>query len=157
MHTLVCSGKLPLSWIHWRCLQKWQGGLKGRSIKSKVVQHFDNPTTHDMCFVRLFKLYQSPNIYSEVRPNDSFYFHPLKEHIEGCWFQQNRLVVISSRAQSHVFAVKQEFLLLVATIHSKKRQQLGYQANIDEQLIMERTVHCSLDGVCEYKWTSNNQ
>ena len=125
-------------------------------MKPKVVQHHDNPTNPDRCFVRLFKLYQS--LLPQNRPSDSFYFHPLKDPKEGCWFTakpighnllQGTVARLCTEAGISGFRTNHS---LRATTETRL-----YQANVDEQLIMERTGHRSLEGVREYKRTSNNQ
>ena len=133
-----------------------QGGIKGRKVKPKVVRHHDNPTNPDRCFVRLFKLYQS--VLPKNRPNDSFYFHPLKEPTQGCWFTpkpighnllQATVTCLCREAGISGFRTNHSLCATTAT--------RMYQASIDEQLIMERTGHRSLEGVREYKRTSDNQ
>ena len=125
-------------------------------MKPKVVQHHDNPTHPDRCFVRLFKLYQS--VLPKQRPDDSFYFHPLKEPKKGCWFTvkpighnllQGTVARLCSEAGISGFRTNHSLRATTAT--------RLYQTNVDEQLIMERTGHRSLEGVQEYKRTSDNQ
>ena len=46
------------------------GGLKGRKLKPNIIQHHNNPTNPERCFVELFKLYQK--MCPANRPKDSF-------------------------------------------------------------------------------------
>ncbi len=60
------------------------GGLKGRKLKAKVVQHHENIANPNLCFVRLLKLYCSlcpPN-----RPPHAFYLQPLTKPTATCWY-----------------------------------------------------------------------
>ena len=51
------------------------GGLKGRKIQPKIVQHHNNRSNPTRLFVELFKLYQS--LCPLDRPKGAFYLQPL--------------------------------------------------------------------------------
>ena len=52
------------------------GGLKGRKLNPKIVQHHDNPENPSRCFVRLFKLYQ---IYCQKIGQVVYFFSTAEE------------------------------------------------------------------------------
>ena len=52
------------------------GGLKGRKLSPKIVQHHNNPENPARCFVQLFKRYQ--NLLPKDRPDGSFYFQTIE-------------------------------------------------------------------------------
>ena len=64
------------------------GGLKGRKLKPKIVQHHSNPKNPDRCFVELFKLYQ--RMCPVNRPGNAFYLQPLEKPTPTCWFSCSR-------------------------------------------------------------------
>ena len=73
--------------------------------------------------------------------------------------QRNQLVTTSSKALSSCRTSLQwsrDFWFSNHSLCAVTATRL-YQANIDEQLIMEQTSHHSLEGVREYKRTSDNQ
>ena len=59
------------------------GGLQGRKLKPKIVQHHSNPTNSDRCFVEVFKLYHS--LCPKDGPKDAFYLQPLLKPRPDCW------------------------------------------------------------------------
>ena len=120
------------------------------------MQHHDNPENPARCFVRLFKWYQ--NLLPKDRPDGSFYFQPLKHPRPDCWFStkpighnalQGTVARLCQKAEITGFRSNHS---LRATAASRL-----FHASIDEQLIMERTGHCSLEGVRSYKRTSDDQ
>ena len=134
-----------------------QGGIKGRNMKPKIVYHhasIDNPAR---CFVRLFKMYTQlcPDIPKEL---NAFYLQPMKTPTVDCWYTcrplgHNTIAKTISRlcANAGITGYK--------TNHSLRATAATrlYQSAVDEQLIMERTGHRSLEGVRSYKRTSDEQ
>ena len=132
------------------------GGLKGRKLKPKIVQHHNNPTNPERCFVELFKLYQK--MCPANRPKEAFYLQPLEKPTPTCWFTcrpigHNKLEGTVARL------CRQAGIPGYRTNHSLRATAATrlYQSGIDEQLVMERTGHRSLDGVRGYKHTSTAQ
>ena len=132
------------------------GGLKGRKLKPKVVQHHDNPQNPERCFVRLFKRYQS--LLPQERPKNTFYFQPLKTPTADCWFSskptghnalEGTVAQLCQKAGIPGFRTNHSLRATTAT--------RLYQAGVEEQLIMERTGHRSIEGVRSYKRTSDGQ
>ena len=132
------------------------GGLKGQNIKPKVVLQHANLENPKRCFVRLFKLYMS------LRPNnvpaDAFYLRPAIHPTATCWYSKQPLghtklsktvarLCSSAGIQGH------------KTNHSLRATTTSrlYHSGVDEQLVMERTGHRSLEGVRSYKRTSDQQ
>ena len=131
------------------------GGIKGRKVTPKIVYHHasENP---ERCFVRLFKKYiqlcpENPNL-------TAFYLQPLKSPTSDCWYSSkplghNTISKTISRLCSEAGITGYK------TNHSLRATAATrlYQSGIDEQLVMERTGHRSLEGVRCYKRTSDEQ
>ena len=105
--------------------------------------------------MRLFKKYCS------LCPKDAnaFYLQSLQHPTPTCWYSTHPLghntALSSTVAKLCKFARIGGFKtshLLRATATSRL-----YRSGIDEQLIMERTGHRNLEGVCSYKCTSDDQ
>ena len=132
------------------------GGLKGRKTKPKVVLHHTNEHNPEHCFVALFKLYTK--LCPSDRPKDAFYLQPLKKPSPECWFSPkaigyNKLDATVARL------CKDAGISGYQTNHSLRATTATrlYQAGVNEQLVMERMGHQSLDGVRSYKRTSTVQ
>ena len=105
--------------------------------------------------MRLFKKYHSPC----PKDANSLYLQPLQHLTPTCWYSTHPLghnTALSSTvaklcklARIGVFKTN---LLLSTTATSRL-----YRSGIDEQLVMERTGHRSLEGVRSYKCTSDDQ
>ena len=132
------------------------GGLKGRRIKPKVVRHHANIQNPTRCFVRLYKLYMS--LCPSDRPHDAFYLQPLRKPTPECWYSRQPLGH-NKLAQTVARLCKQAGIKGYKTNHSLRATNATrlYTSGADEQLIMERTGHRSIDGVRTYKRTSNEQ
>ena len=141
------------------CSKNVQGGLKHRKIAQKKVKHFANTDNPQRCFVRLYRLYLSK--LPVDCPRNAFYFKPLQNWNStsgSVWFSKQPLghnklsMMMSSICQD---AGIQGF----KTNHSLRATSATrlYQQGADEQLIMERTGHRSLEGVRSYKRTSVTQ
>jgi hypothetical protein len=132
------------------------GGLKGRKQKPKVVIHHSNEENPNRCFVRLFKLYNS--LCPAERPDNAFYLSPLTKPKERCWFSRtplghNRLKNIVKRMceKAGIPGYKTNHSLRATTATRL------YSEGVDEQLVMERTGHRSIEGIRSYKRTSSEQ
>ena len=132
------------------------GGLKGRKMKPKVVLHHANEQDPGRCFVNLFKLYNS--LCPKDRPKDVFYLQPLPKPSPGCWFS-NKPVGYNKLDGTVARLCKSAGIPGYRTNHSLRATTATrlYQAGVDEQLVMERTGHQSLEGVRSYKRTSTDQ
>ena len=132
------------------------GGLRGRNTKAKEVIHHANTHNPQRCFVRLFKLYQQ--LVPENRPDHAFYVQPLKKPTSDCWFS-NKPLGHQTLAGTVARLCKQAGITGFKTNHSLRATAATqlYQSGVEEQLVMERTGHRSLDGVRHYKRTSDEQ
>ncbi len=133
-----------------------QGGLNGRKTKTKEVVHHENQTNPARCPVRFFKLYNS--LCPENRPPDAFYLQPLQKPRKDCWFAVKPLGHNSLDSMVKEMC-KRAGITGYKTNHSLRATTATrlFQAGVDEQLIMERTGHRSLDRVRNYKRTSQEQ
>ena len=131
-------------------------GLKGRKAKPKVVLHHANQENLSRCFVRLFKLYNS--VCPRDRPRNVFYLQPLKKPTDECWFL-NKPVGHTTLDCTVARLCKNAGIPGFQTNHSLRATAATrlYEASVDEQLIMERTGHQSLEGVRSYKRTLKEQ
>ena len=119
-------------------------------VDLKLLFIIENTDNSSCCFVCLYKLYLSkcpPN-----RPPNVFYLQSLKNPTNDCcWFSSvpiGHATLVGTIARC---ANLQAFQDTRQTIPSKLAATHLYQAGIDEQLMMERTGHCSLEGVRSYK------
>ena len=133
------------------------GGIKGRNIKPKIVLHHANTDNPERCFVRLFKKYIKlcPDSPDEI---NSFYLQPATNPTMDLWYTRKPL--------GHNTLTKTISRLCTAagiegfkTNHSLRATTATrlYQHGVDEQLVMERTGHRSIEGVRSYKRTSVEQ
>ena len=132
------------------------GGLKGRKHKQKVVIHHANKENPNRCFIWLFKLYNE--VCPVDRPNDSFYLAPLKKLRPDCWFSRSP-VGHNSLKNFMGNMCREAGILGYKTNHSLRATAATrlYASGIDEQLVMERTGHRSIEGIRNYKRTSSEQ
>ena len=132
------------------------GGLKGRFIQPKVVVHYENSENPDRCFVKLFKQYIS--LCPPDCPKNAFYLQPLRNPNGKYWFSKKPIG--HNRLEGTVARMcLQAGIVGFHTNHSLRATTATrlYQAGIDEQLVMEQTGHRSLDGVRNYKHSSDSQ
>ena len=128
-------------------------GLRGRKVKPKVVLHHKNTDNPEWCFVKK---------YRELCPLDAppheFYLQPSRHLTSSCWY--------SNRSQGHTTLGKNVSRICKCariegyktnhSLHATSTTRL-YQSGVDEQRVMERTGHRSLEGVRSYKRTSDSQ
>ena len=133
-----------------------KGGIKGRKIYQKEVVHHENTTDTQRCPVMAYRKYIS--LLPDDCSPDAFYFMPLKKPKPDCWYTTKPLghnsldnMVKKMYADANITGYKTNHSLRATTATRL------YHAGVDEQLIMERTGHRSLDGVRRYKRTSDNQ
>ena len=134
-----------------------QGGLKYRHVKPKEVRHFANQDKPSRCFVRLFRLYLTK--LNHDSPKSAFYFKPLTKWSQtGIWFSKQPL---GHNTLEHMMAkmCAKAQIQGYKTNHSLRATAASrlYHKGIDEQLIMERTGHRSIEGVRSYKRTHEQQ
>ena len=133
-----------------------QGGLKGHKIKTKQVIHHENSADPSRCPVRLFKLYKS--LCPKDLKENAFYLQPLKKPKKDCWFSVKPVGhnTLDTMVKQMCDAANIKGFKTNHSLRATTTTRL-YQAGVDEQLIMERTGHRSLDGVRSYKRTSDQQ
>ena len=132
------------------------GGIKGRKVKPKVVLHHENTENPDRCFVRLFKRYIS--LCPPDCPPGAFYLTPLKKPRETCWYKttpigKNKL---SKAVSSMCKACEIQGYKTNHSLRTTAATRL-YSSGMDEQLVMERTGHRSVEGIRSYKRTTSDQ
>ena len=118
--------------------------------------HHENTDNPERCFVTLFRRYidlTPPN-----KPSHAFYLRPLKSPTLHCWYSIKPLGHHTLR-NTFSYLCKEAGISGFKTNHSLRATAATrlYQSGIDEQLVMERTGHRSLEGVRNYKRTSDQQ
>ena len=126
------------------------GGLKHRKVENKQVTHYANSERPDRCFVELYKKYCSHRPAGVT--GDAFYLSPLPKPKGMVWYKNQPIGVHTLATtvkrlceKGGVGGFKTNHYLRVTTATRL------YQSGADEQLIMERTGHRSIDGVRAYK------
>ena len=134
------------------------GGLKHRKIEPKTVVHFENSSDPDRCFIRLVEQYISHCPTTENRKSKAFYLTPLKKPKNDIWYSPVP-VGHNTLANTMKRLCKEAGLEGYKTNHSLRVTAATrlYNAGVDEQLIMQRTGHRSIEGVRIYKRTSEQQ
>jgi len=106
--------------------------------------------------VQLFKLYKT--LCPQVPKENAFYLQPLKKPKQDCWSS------IKPGGHNSLTTMVKEMCKAAGITGFRTNHSLCattttrlYRAGVDEQLIMERTGHRSLDGVRSYKQTSKEQ
>ena len=133
-----------------------QGGLKGRHIQPKVVYHHANTNNSHRCFGRLFKRYME--LCPSDAPAHAFYLQPARSPTSNTWFS-NRPLGHTLLGNTISRICKSVGIGGYKTNHSLRATSTSrlYQSGVDEQLVMERTGHRSIEGVRSYKRTSDQQ
>ena len=120
------------------------------------MEHHANLSNPQRCFVRLYSEYvrRCP----EDRKNDSFYLTPLKKPKMDIWYARTpvghntlRSTVSRQCEAGGITGFKTNHSLRVSSATRL------FQSGVDEQLIMNRTGHHSIEGVCTYKRVSSTQ
>ncbi|XP_070548200.1 transcriptional regulator QRICH1-like [Ptychodera flava] len=132
-----------------------QGGLSSRKIRQKVTRAYENAHNPERCIVRLYERYN--NLCPPNRPDDGYYLYPLAKPTATCWYSLKKL---GHNALHGTIArlCKEADIPGFRTNHSLRATAATrlYDADIDEQLICEKTGHRS-DAVRHYKRTSDEQ
>ena len=149
-------GERPYLLYHEDTSKNHPGGLKGRKTTPKVVVHHSNSQNPDRCFVTLFKKYRQ--LCPEDPVANAFYLQPSRSPTETCWYTRQPLgqtllggTVARLCKQAGIEGYKTNHSLRATTTTRL------YEKGVDEQQIMERTRHRSLEGVRSYKRTSDRQ
>ena len=92
------------------------------------------------------------------QPKHAFYLQPLPKPSPDCWFS-NRPIGYNKLDGAVARLCKSTGIPGYRTNSSFRASAATrlYQAGVDEQLVMERTGHQSLEGVRSYKRTSTDQ
>ncbi len=132
------------------------GGLAHRKVEPKHVVHHANDANPKRCLVRLYQAYMSHRP-SEAK-GDAFYLTPLKKTKGSVWYSKtpighNTLNATVSRVckAAGVTGYKTNHSLRVTTATRL------FQKGVEEQLIMSRTGHRSVEGVRTYKRIGDDQ
>ena len=146
-------GVLPYLLYTERVSKNHQGGLKHRKVKPKQVVHHANVTQPERCFIELFKKYRSHR--PECVRGDAFYLCPLVNAKGNIWYK-NAPIGVNTLASTIKRLCTKAGIDGYKTNHSLRVSTATrlYVHGIDEQLIMERTGHRSIDGVRAYKRSS---
>ena len=131
-------------------------GLYFALLSPKVVVHHANLDRPQHCFVRLFRKYC--DLCPQDAPPDAFYLQPARNPTSTCWYS-NRPLGHDPLSKTVGRLCKDAGVEGFKTNHSLRATATSrlYRAGVDEQLVMERTGHRSVEGVQSYKRTSDTQ
>ena len=132
------------------------GGLAHRKVQPKHVVHHANDAYPKRCLVRLYQTYMS--YQPSVAKSNAFYLTPLKKPKGNVWYGKtpighNTLNTTVSRIckAAVITGFKTNHSLRVTTATRL------FQKGVEEQLIMSRTGHRSVEGVQTYKRIGDDQ
>ena len=146
------SGERSYLLYHEDTSKNHQGGLKGHKTKPKVVKHHSNTENPKRCFVTLFKKYR------QLCPDDpllnAFYLQPSRSPTDTCWYTKQPLGKTTLN-DTVPRLCNQAGIKGFKTNHGLRATAATrlYQSGVDEQQIMERTGHQSIEGYGSYKRT----
>jgi len=126
------------------------GGLKHRKVTTKQVTHHANLKRPDRCFVDMFKKYCSHR--PEKVKDDAFYLAPIPNAKGPVWYK-NQAMGVNTLANTVKRLCQKAGITGHKTNHSLRVTAATrlFHEGLDEQLIMERTGHRSMDGVRAYE------
>ena len=132
------------------------GGLGHRKVQQKSVTHYANKENPSRCFIKMYKEYMSH--CPSIRTTNAFYLTPLKKAKGEIWYSS---VPIGHSTLSKTVSklCKSADIGGFKTNHSLRDTAATrlFQSGADEQLIMDRTGHRSVDGIRAYKRVSEDQ
>lgn len=132
------------------------GGLAHRKVQPKKVVHHCNLGNPNRCLVRLYQIYLQH--CPKPRKTDAFYLTPLKKPKNDVWFTT---VPVGHNPLSQTVKRLCEAAGIQGfkTNHSLRVTSATrlFQSGLDEQLIMSRTGHRSVEGVRAYKRVNSEQ
>ena len=128
-----------------------------KKLSQKLV-HFEKSSDPDRCFIQLVQQYISHCPTTENRKSKTFYLTPLKKPKNDIWYSPIP-VGHNTLANTMKRLCKEAGLEGYKTNHSLRVTAATrlYNAGVNEQLIMQRTRHRSIEGVRIYKRTSEQQ
>ncbi len=134
------------------------GGLAQRKVTPKQVKHHANATNPTRCFVKLFALYRDHCPPPSQRKTNAFYLAPIRKPKTAIWFSINA-VGHNTLGQTVKRLCQEAGIQGFKTNHSLRVSNATrlFQSGVDEQLIMTRTGHRSVQGVRTYKRVSEDQ
>ncbi len=119
------------------------GGLAKRKVTPKQVKQHANATNPSRCFVKLFTLYQDHCPPPSRRKTNTFYLAPIRK--------PKTTMAITRFAKRSNDSAKRPVSRVFKTNHPLRVSNATrlFQSGVDEQLIMTRTGHRSVQGVCQ--------
>ena len=134
------------------------GGLAQRKIEAKQVIHHSNTSNPDRCFIRLLMVYIQHCPPAAERKTSAFYLSPIQNPKTAVWYTCTP-VGHNTLNKTVKQLCKDAGIPGFKTNHSLRVTSATrlFQSGVDEQLIMSRTGHRSIQGVRAYKRVSEDQ
>ncbi len=153
IHLVELPGARPFLEYREDISKNHPGGLKGRKIKPKIVVHHSNVEKPERCFVRLYN-----GLCPRNRPKHAYYLQPLQKPTAKCWYSVTPVGHCKLDRTIHRLC-EEAGIKGYRTNHSLRATAATrlHQSGCEEQQIMERTGHRSVEAVRSYKRTSNEQ
>lgn len=133
-----------------------RGGMAQRKLEAKRVVHHANISNPARCFVALYQAYLKH--WPANKTCEAFYLTPLKKPKGDVWYS-NVPVGHNTLAKTVKRLCERAGISGFKTNHSLRVTSATrlFQSGVEEQLIMSRTGHRSVEGVRTYKRTSTEQ
>ena len=149
-----------------KCLTYTEHGSKNRPgsmhqvhLENKVVSHYSNKELGDRCFVFLMDLYLS-KLSKKAVEKDIFYCKPAKSPSLGKpWYYDMPVGHNTLQRKLKDMFIEAGFDSENVSNHSLRATGISrmYSGGVAEKLIMERSGHLSISGVCSYERTTAEQ
>ena len=122
-----------------------QGGIKHRKLTPKEVLHYANKECPERCHVRIYKKYMS--LCPKDHRDDCFYLQALQHPRDDCWYSR-QAIGVNKLANFTRETCQKGGLPGFFTNHSLRATTATrlFHSGVDEQLIMTKTGHRSVEG-----------
>ena len=122
------------------------GGIKQQKVEPKIVEHHQNLETPEQCFINMYECYLRHCLPD--RKTSAFYLTPLRKPTNDVWYSTVPVGhnTLSKTVNRMCDAVGIKGFKTNHSLQVTATTRL-FHAGVNEQLIMKRTGHHSVDGI----------